>query len=156
MAVVPLFSKHMWRHTLCLNNINTAKIMHLGQSSACNQDYENAGFLIFLNKWSMYRWLEMYSDMVLVVFLFFNSPVLSSLQIWLASSSISCSGSKGKCQTVVADFWAVLKFFQKQNSMPRRSNCNFSALFNDSSFGFWLWLMTTCNYKEDLDKPKSK
>lgn len=55
--------------------------MHLGQSSACNQDYENLVFLIFLNKWSVYRRLEIYSDMVLVVFLFFNSPVFSSLQI---------------------------------------------------------------------------
>lgn len=44
--------------------------MHLGQSSACNQDYENVVFLIFLNIQSLYRRLEIYSDMVLVVFLF--------------------------------------------------------------------------------------
>lgn len=136
MVVVPLFSKHMWRHTLCLNIINTAKIMHLGQSFACNQDYENLGFLFlsfsinglctddwkFIQTWSWlcscfltYQFfLPCKSDWFLIL------PVAlaakGSVKLWLQISKLCWSSFRSKILTL------------------RHFNCKFSAHFNDSLF----------------------
>lgn len=141
----PPFSKHMWRHTLCLSITNTAKIMHLGQSSACNQDYENLVFLIFLNKWSMYRWLEMYSDMVLLCSCFltrqFFPPCKSD---WFQILSVALVAKKSaKLSLLISKLCS--SSFRHKILMPRHCNCKFSAHFNDLLF--WFLLLTTWNYK---------
>lgn len=119
--------------------------MHLGQSSACNQDYENLVFLIFLNKWSMYRWLEMYSDMVLLCSVFlthwFFPPCKSD---WFQILSVALVAKKSaKLLLLISKLCS--SSFREKILIPRHCNCQVLAHFNDLLF--WFFLLTTCNYK---------
>lgn len=158
MIVDPHFSKHMWRHSLCLNIINTAKIMHLGQSSACNQDYENLVSLIFLNKWSMYRWLEIYSDMVLLCSCFLTHQFFPPYKCdWFQILSVSLVAKKS------AKLWLLISklcssSFRDKISCQGIVIASFKRILMTYSIGSYCWPHVIIKEKvtEDLEKAKSK